>query len=377
MNYLLKITLEDVDYINENLEKLGKKPLKGKKDLIDFFIEINKIIGTVKIYNDVMLSVNEILQIIEDYKKYQEEYRNKEEPFIVEHDLPLFLENSELITEVMFVKKTEDSNEFFMVKADEVKGVLDKEIGELVLTVKINIKSENKFFISPEVNMVTYELNDDDDENLMEDVDISDEDLEAQLDAESENLEDYADEEDTETEEDFDPELADDSILKDLMTNIIVSKIYTGGYEYPNEETIEELAEQLVNMINDHIENNLYKINYNAEEISDTEEDEKDVKRQLPPQLVDDRHSVVQLKNDVDIEMFESNKKCYVITGVNDERQMTSMVFFESKMEDAIEAFKKSVVEMYPEKSLSSWQIKETLILDPGEIFGEEYDNED
>jgi len=376
MNYLLKITLEDVDYINENLEKLGKKPLKGKKDLIDFFIEINKIIGTVKIYNDVMLSVNEILQIIEDYKKYQEEYRNKEEPFIVEHDLPLFLENSELITEVMFVKKTEDSNEFFMVKADEVKGVLDKEIGELVLTVKINIKSENKFFISPEVNMVTYELNDDDDENLMEDVDISDEDLEAQLDAESENLEDYADEEENE-EEDFDPELADDSILKDLMTNIIVSKIYTGGYEYPNEETIEELAEQLVNMINDHIENNLYKINYNAEEISDTEEDEKDVKRQLPPQLVDDRHSVVQLKNDVDIEMFESNKKCYVITGVNDERQMTSMVFFESKMEDAIEAFKKSVVEMYPEKSLSSWQIKETLILDPGEIFGEEYDNED
>jgi len=376
MNYLLKITLENVDYINENLEKLGKKPLKGKKDLIDFFIEINKIIGTVKIYNDVMLSVNEILQIIEDYKKYQEEYRNKEEPFIVEHDLPLFLENSELITEVMFVKKTEDSNEFFMVKADEVKGVPDKEIGELVLTVKINIKSENKFFISPEVNMVTYELNDDD-ESLMEDVDISDEDLEAQLDAESENLEDYADEEDAETEEDFDPELADDSILKDLMTNIIVSKIYTGGYEYPNEETIEELAEQLVNMINDHIENNLYKINYNAEEISDTEEDEKDVKRQLPPQPVDDRHSVVQLKNDVDVEMFESNKKCYVITGVNDERQMTSMVFFESKMEDAIEAFKKSVVEMYPEKSLSSWQIKETLILDPGEIFGEEYDNED
>ena len=376
MNYLLKITLEDVDYINENLEKLGKKPLKGKKDLIDFFIEINKIIGTVKIYNDVMLSVNEILQIIEDYKKYQEEYRNKEEPFIVEHDLPLFLENSELITEVMFVKKEEDSNEFFMVKADEVKGVPDKEIGELVLTVKINIKSENKFFISPEVNMVTYEL-DDDDENLMEDVDISDKDLEAQLDAESENLEDYADEEDAETEEDFDPELADDSILKDLMTNIIVSKIYTGGYEYPNEETIEELAEQLVNMINDHIENNLYKINYNAEEISDTEEDEKDVKRQLPSQPADNRHSVVQLKNDVDIEMFESNKKCYVITGINDEQQMTSMVFFESKMEDAIEAFKKSVIEMYPEKSLSFWQIKETLILDPGEIFGEEYNNED
>ncbi|MCX8008345.1 MAG: hypothetical protein N3A54_01435 [Patescibacteria group bacterium] len=244
---------EDLYNLDTELKKLGERKMSNDGDLFSYFSDVNTIIKEAGLYVNVKDSVKEIKNLISSYREIDEKGE-------FTTDIVLYLNENEPIQKFEMT--------FTLDGGEEVT-----RQGDIVLQCEVTY-SINEFSITPSIFFVFYEEDDSDD--ILFEEDEEEKSLSIKSLAGIDNQEEDAFELDSE-EEEYDPELADDEIIKDLLRNVVVSKIYEEGYEYPNEETIDELTEKMFDSINDIMDQYLTKGNENEPEEDEEEEEEDEI----------------------------------------------------------------------------------------------------
>lgn len=324
--------------IQTQLNELSNTKISSKQDLKSFFISVNGLIKQIHLYADVDMSVKEIFELIHDYIAVGTV--NAE----IQYDIPLFLKENELATD-------------FIITFINDEGQEEEKTADIVL--QCDIRLENKdFYITPQVFFIVYDSDD-----------------------EEEELEEEEDVEGTQ-EEDFGPELSDDEVVKDVLRNIILSKIYDEGYEYPNEETIEELVDKLFHMINDTLSTYLnVDISDEKEEEEEEEDGDGEITHAEPPEEdvaapppVDDYTTAKKLKGGDMLEIHEEqeHKYFFIITaryGTEETGMVQPFVIAADSETEAKRKFSTFADETYANKG-KKWYILDILKLEKHELFG-------
>lgn len=321
--------------IQKRLSKMKEISLSSKKDISGFFVDVNDITSEVGLFVDVQLATNEVYSAISEFVKEVDLETTKDK--IIYTDVPLFLaEDEEAVNfEVTYI---DDSG-------DEVKSTCD-----IVLQCAIKIEAINRFFIKPELFFIAYDPPDSDvieeDEEKIDE--LPDEVFDKQLDAEAEDLD--AEEYDVGDEE-FDEDFADEDLVRDFIKNVIVAKIYDNGYDYPNEETIDEMTNKILDYMNDLVDETLQP-SY-ISDVEDEKEDEKEDGEKVEKAEDDDfsdsdkfvntNQSVKKLPKDKNefIEFYENKKGARLKNMAQSPEELTRI------MEEFIEAGKENRKEMF------------------------------
>lgn len=315
----------------KRLQKLSTIQIKNDKDLLDFFTKVNSIIKDINLYCDVSLAKNEVKELVDDYIKLGGINDT------IQYDIPLFVEENVAATD-------------FSVTFIDLDGTERESTADIVLQCDININND-RYSITPSIFFIVYET--DDEEEITEEEDVEDQ-----------PLSDEEPEEDSE-ELEFDPEFADDEIIREFLKNLIVSKIYEEGYEYPNEETINELVEKMYNAINDMLEEAVNGFNNEPEE-EEEEESEDNVSISEPtnndgaPPLIDGDAKISKLKSGIEIYEKDQPKYYFSVTA----RYLSDVVPFIVPANSEEEAIRIFNIEH------SEWEIIDILKLERNELFG-------
>ncbi|MCX8008159.1 MAG: hypothetical protein N3A54_00480 [Patescibacteria group bacterium] len=288
--------LENKELVNfdTQLEKLQNLVLKEKKDVFAFFSRVNEILKNGNLYVDVKEAVNEILLLIDSYKEFDKV--------------------GEFSTDVnLYVQEDEPIKKFNMTFTNS-DGIDVTKTGDVVLQCDVKY-NETSFTIKPSIMFVFYEENDSEslseaNENDTDDIvkikslePSTDEDMEFEFGDFDDEEPGSEDEEDSEEEEEYLPDLANDEVVQEVLRNIIISKIYAEGYEYPNDDKLDEMTEKLLHMMNDFLEENLEKAAFESEE--EEEEEEEEGTKTSKNNIDYDNKSSIKLKNDNYLEIHE------------------------------------------------------------------------
>lgn len=306
--------------VKKRLEDLSSIDIKTESDLLQFFIKVNSIIKEIGLYSDVALVKNEIKELVQDYLKIGGINAS------FQYDVPLFVNENELATD-------------FLVTVINDKGEEEEMTADIVL--QCDIELHGSFYnITPQVFFVVYDEGDENVE-LEEDGEVG-----------------FPDDEEGK-EPDYDPEFADETVVRDFLRNIIVSKIYQEGYEYPNDETIDELVEKLVNMINDTLEETLNVY------VQDEDEDEE----KQPPKPEGEGQNLKKLKGGDVLEIYEKKNEdpyYFIITARYGKDAYGSIESFISIGYTEKEARKKFT------EDHENWTILSVLKLEKHELFDDQ-----
>lgn len=251
-------TSEVIDSVVSSLDEKDEVKIKNKTDLINYFSDINDVINPMDVYIDVMGSADEVFSLVEEYKQSENSF-----PFIIDHDIFLIERNNETATQFnMRVEYLDETGELTEISGDF----------EMILNCKIKV-FKNFFLIKPSIYLINYE-NDGETEvkNLSKEEEadflFEAEDPKEQTDDQFDSPEGQEDEEDNlgdseESEMDMEDDVLTDEEIKDVIFNIISSKIYNNGFDMPDEDTLNEITDKVVGMIESEIENLL---NFDSEE---------------------------------------------------------------------------------------------------------------